>query len=141
MASVARRAIAVALAATFLGASGALAGSGGTTGNGVKVIPFTAVYDVFSCVGVRIEKTRPKVLTQDSEVCTYTDVTAFDPPGRYSIPPNHWASDYEWFVLGPGGPNCAPQYPEVCLRWAVSGTIVVINTRGGTGILYANVSY
>jgi hypothetical protein len=137
-APVARRALALALAATLLGAGGALAG------NGAETIHFTAVYSSFTCAGERIDKVTPKAFTKDSETCTFTDLTEFS-PGTYAIVPrtepegpgeSHWASDYEYWTVGTSGPNCIPEWLIYgCIRTAVSGTIVVTDNGDGTGTL------
>ena len=79
-ASITRRAVALALAGTLLGAGGALAG------NGAETTHFTAAYSSFTCAGERIVKTTPKAFTKDSETCTFTDLSEF-PPGTYAIIP------------------------------------------------------
>jgi hypothetical protein len=136
---VTRRALGLALAASLLSAGSALAG------NGAQTIHFTAVYDSFTCTGERIDKTAPKAFTKDSETCTYTDLSQFDPAGTYAIVPRtepvgpgetHWASDYEYWAVGTSGPNCIPEWLIYgCLRTAVSGTIVVTDNGDGTGTL------
>jgi hypothetical protein len=144
-ASITRRAVALALAGTLLGAGGALAGSGATT------VHFTVAYSSFTCAGERIVKTAPKAFTKDSETCTFTDLTEFA-PGSYVIVPrtepespteSHWASDYELFILGLPGPNCDPiGFPfGKCIRTALSGTIVVTDNGDGTGILRVSAYY
>lgn len=143
MTSITRRAAALALAGTFVGAGGALAG------NGAETTHFTAAYSSFTCAGERIVKTTPKVFTKDSETCTFTDLSEF-PPGTYAITvgpesatESHWASDYELFVVGIGGPNCDPMWVPFgnCIRQAVSGSIVVTDNGDGTGTLQVTAYY
>ncbi len=115
MASVARRGIALALAAVFLSASVALAA------NGAQTTHFTAAYDngqggFFTCAGERIVKTAPKAVTKDSETCTISDVATW-PAGTYVIGSGaFWISDFDGQV-------------------AVSGTIVVTDNGDGTGTM------
>ena len=142
-ATITRRAVALALAGTLLGAGGALAG------NGAQTTHFTAAYSSFTCAGERIVKTDPKGFTKDSETCSFTDLTEF-PPGTYAITvgpetatESHWASDYELFVVGIGGPHCDPMWVPFgnCIRQAVSGTIVVTDNGDGTGTLRVTAYY
>ena len=130
------RAFPLALAVTLLAASGVLAG------NGASTVHFTASYDSFTCAGERIVKTAPKGFTKDSETCTFTDVAAF-PTGTYDIvgqavpespTQSHWASDYDILYTPAGSPGCIVG-PPICVRVAVSGTIVVTDNGDGTGTL------
>jgi hypothetical protein len=137
LATAARRALALTLAGTLLSAGAALAG------NGAETTHFTVAYASFTCTGERIVKVAPNPFTKDSETCTYTDLSEFDPPGTYAIPPMFWVSDYEIGYVARGSPTCDsfPQYPDVCIRVAVSGNIVVIDNGDGTGTLQITAYY
>jgi hypothetical protein len=147
MVSVARRALWLALSAVLLSASVALAS------NGATVTHFTAQYPAwedptlgFDCTGNRIVKSVPNSFVKDSEVCrTNSDAIA---PGAYAIVPftgdiyaMFWISDYEAYTLGPAGsPDCDPAFlPDVCYRFAVSGTLTVTYSES-TGLYTWSIS-
>lgn len=84
----------------------------------------------FTVAGERIQKTRPKAFTKDSETILITDLLTW-PPGVYvmvdgllMLPsgPTPWLSDYDYFVLGQE-------------RFAISGIWIVTDNGDTTGTL------
>jgi hypothetical protein len=138
MASTARsvaRSVAIALAAVFLSAGAALARPPITTTH------FTA-FDV--CSGDRISQLGAKGFVEDVETCVMSPFANGLGPGTYSIfveGVDGWFSDYDYFNTKPTNPTCDQPFSRqvgICVREAVSGTIVV--TDGGDGSFIWNVT-
>lgn len=136
MASVLRRAVALALAALFLSAGIAFAGGDDPGGHGVTVTHFTAFGN---CSGDRIVKRGPKGFVEDVEVCVMPPNAYGLEPGTYSIfvpEINGWFSDYDYFHTKPTDRHCEPFSVDIgfCFRTAVTGTIVVTKGKHHTFI-------
>ena len=128
-----RRAFVLALLTTSLTAGVAFAGQ---PSSHLTITPFTASYDnspyggFFTCAGERIASTGKVTFTEDLEVCAITDVATIGfPPGVYPIIPS-----------GGSGKGFA-FYSDYDGQRAVSGTVVIIGYKNGTGTLLIEANF
>ena len=133
MASLIRRALLLAVFSLALTAGAAAAAE--PSRPHLTVTPFSAAYDngpggFYTCAGDRIVSTGSVAFTKDLEVCSITDVaTVGDPPGVYPI------------VETGTGPHQFVFYSDYDSQQAVSGVIVIIAHRNGTGTVLIEANY
>ena len=124
-----RRAIAIALLATGLSAGVAFADQGPGISH-LSATYFTAAYDngadnggAFKCAGEHIVVSAPKAATSDFEVCSMSNLLGWT-PHTYQI------------VTTSSGNWQAFWWSDFNGNQAVSGTIVVVGHKDGTGTMF-----
>ena len=132
---VIRRALALALLLSSLSVGVAVA-SAGPNHSHLTATYFTADYDngpggggVFTCAGEHIVRTAPRAFTKDLEVCSISDVSSLT-AGTYRIVTAGTGSGLEtlWFSDYDG-------------HQAVSGAVIVIAHKNGTGTVLIDANY